>query len=136
MTTTTTTPATIEERWAARTVPADGGHLLWTGCGYLRFHGVMYKPARIAFRIRTGRKPVGYVVPECGMHGCVEPSHVEDQPGRQRVRAALRAVNGMADRPAVCANGHDQAVDGRFTTDGRAYCNPCLINSRTRPVAA
>lgn len=128
--------ATLEAKWQARTVPAAGGHLLWTGCSYLRIRGVMYKPARIAFALRTGREPVGYVLPECGLHGCVAPAHVEDQPGRQRIRAALRAVNGMAARPAVCGHGHDQAVHGRYATNGRAYCNTCLIGSRTRPVAA
>ncbi|WP_329131463.1 hypothetical protein OG552_10270 [Streptomyces sp. NBC_01476] len=127
---------TLEEKWAARTTRTEGGHLLWTGCLYLRFDNILHKPARVAFTIRTGREPIGYVRPDCGLRGCVEPTHVEDQPGRATTRAALRAVNGLPPRPPVCVHGHDQAGHGRYTTDGRAYCNTCLINSRTRPEAA
>lgn len=128
--------ASVEEKFEARTVRVEGGHLTWTGANYLAWKGVLLKPARVAFRIRTGREPVGYVRPDCGLAGCVEPTHVEDQPGRLAIRAALRAIQGMVSRPAECAHDHDQAIHGRFTPDGRAYCNTCLTVTRTRTEVA
>jgi hypothetical protein len=118
-------PATIEEKWRTRTVPVDGGHLAWTGCPDLRWQGRTFKAGRIAFRIRTGREPVGYVRPDCGMPGCVEPTHVDDEPGRQRTRQQLRAVRGMGERPGRCAQDHNQDVHGRLDQYGKAYCNAC-----------
>lgn len=122
--------ASIEAKWAARTTPVNGGHLQWSGGPWLRWHDTLHRPARIAYRIRTGREPVGQVRPDCGRPGCVAPNHVEDQPGRQAVRAQLRAVRGLPPRPAVCAQGHDQKQYGRLDQHGRAYCNPCATSDK------
>ncbi|WNI19138.1 helix-turn-helix domain-containing protein [Actinacidiphila sp. ITFR-21] len=121
----TVVPATIEEKWRARTVPVDGGHLMWTGAPDMRWQGGRHKASHVAFTIRTGRQPVGYVRPDCGMRGCVLPEHVDDQPGRQRTRAQLRTLRGLGDRPALCAQGHHQDVHGRLDQYGKAYCNVC-----------
>jgi hypothetical protein len=128
-------PEGLVARWRSRTVALDGGHLLWTGCGYVTWERVLFKPGRIAFIIRTGREPVGYVRADCDQRGCVTPEHVEDQPGRQRARQQLRAVRGMRPRPDVCRNGHDQTEHGRLEPDGRAYCHTCLNTTRTRGAA-
>jgi hypothetical protein len=115
----------VEAQWAARTIEVPGGHLDWVGGPWLRWNGTLYRPARIAFRIRTGREPVGQVRPECGRPGCVAPGHVEDQPGRQRNRAQLRALRGLPPRPERCTHGHSQDAHGRLDEHGRAYCHPC-----------
>lgn len=116
---------TLQARWEARTIPADNGHLHWQGLAWIKYHGVLYRPARIAFTLRAGRQPVGPVWADCGLTGCVAPAHVEDGPGRQRARQQLRAIRGLPARPAVCAHGHNQTIHGRLDGDGRAYCNPC-----------
>jgi hypothetical protein len=59
------------------------------------------------------------------MQQCVEPHHVEDEPGRTRLREQLRHVTGMPARAAQCKRGHDQAGHGRYTPDGVAYCHTC-----------
>jgi hypothetical protein len=129
-------PETLEARWAARTVPMEDGHLGWTGSRWLKFHGELLRPARIAFTMRTGRQPQGRVAPDCGMRGCVAPTHVEDQPGRQRNRAQLRAIKGLPERQTHCARGHDQTIHGRLDSQGRAYCNPCVSTYRNNQTAA
>lgn len=91
---------TIEDAFTARTEPVDGGHLRWTG--HVDRHGLPivslsrdYQTAyRVAFRIRHDREPVGYAKPSCGMAGCVEPAHVEDQPMREQLRANYLAIFG------------------------------------------
>jgi hypothetical protein len=85
--------ASPEALFQQRTQPADGGHLAWTG--YRNSKGVpavrtvdgMRTAYRIAFRIRWGREPVGYVKPGCEYDGCVHPDHVEDQPMREQYAA-------------------------------------------------
>lgn len=121
-------PATIEAKWRARVVPASGGHLDWTGSPWLRWDGRLYKPARVGFTIGTGRQPAGYVLPDCGHHGCVEPGHLLDQPGRNRTRQQLRALHGLPNRPQTCTHGHNQADHGRLDDRGYAYCNTCITS--------
>lgn len=125
-------PLTLEEKWAANTRPADGGHLEWTGerestsaTPVMRYRGKSYSPAGIAFRQRTGRDPVGQVFAECGVKHCIAPGHVDDEPGRFRTREQLRYLKGGRVRKPRCPHGHDQAVDGRYWADGRAYCVAC-----------
>jgi hypothetical protein len=48
---------------------------------------------RVAFRLRTGREPVGYVLPDCEVPGCVV--HVDDRPGRARTAALLVGIFGQ-----------------------------------------
>jgi hypothetical protein len=124
--------ATAEEKWAARVVPVDGGHLEWTGerrtssaTPVMRYRDVAMSPAAIAFRKRTGREPVGQVRAECDHPQCVAPEHVEDEPGRQALRLQLRHLQGLPDPDPLCPHGHDQAEHGRFQRDGRPYCVEC-----------
>lgn len=125
-------PLTLEEKWAARTRPLKGGHLEWlgehvgsAGTPVMRYREKSYTAAAIAFRIRTGRDPQGYAIAECGHRHCVAPDHVEDEPGRARAREQLRYLKGGQKRAERCRRGHDQAVHGRYTPTGVAYCRVC-----------
>ncbi|MFE1925836.1 hypothetical protein ACFW91_25095 [Streptomyces asoensis] len=125
-------PLSLEEKWAVHTRPVDGGHLEWTGervgtsrSPVMRYREKSYSPTAIAFRQRTGRDPVGQVKAECEHHQCVAPAHVEDEPGRIRLREQLRHLTGMGPRKPECRRGHDQAEHGRYQSDGVAYCHAC-----------
>jgi hypothetical protein len=129
-------PLTLEQKWATRTKPVDGGHMEWTGqrgnaggTPLLRYREKFYTAAAIAFRQRTGRDPVGHVMAECDMPQCVAPDHVEDEPGRQHLREQLRHLRGMGERPPRCHVGHDQAEHGKYERDGRAYCDACKTHA-------
>ena len=130
---------TLEEKWASKTRPVDGGHLEWTGSRgtsagtpVLAYRGAVLTAARIAFRIAHGREPVGQAKAECTMRHCVAPGHVLDTPGRVANRERLRLLMGMGARPDRCARGHDQAGHGRVQPDGVAYCAACHDGVRTR----
>ncbi len=90
-----------EELFAARTEPLPGGHLKWTGTnseGSLKFRwqGRDHSATAIAFRIRTGRDPVGRARTSCDLPLCVAPAHVSDQAERDRDNAAFNALFGGA----------------------------------------
>lgn len=91
--------ASLEEAFRLRTEPVDGGHLRWTGyvnrydLPCLRHDYQEMTAYRVAFRLRTGREPVGYVRPDCELPGCV--AHVDDRPGRARTAALLVAIFGQ-----------------------------------------
>lgn len=130
-------PLTLEEKWASHTRPADGGHLEWTGerqsisgTPVMRYREKPYGPAAIAFRIQHGREPKGYVYADCGMKHCVAPAHVDDEITRTQTREQLRYLTGGRERKATCVHGHDQAVHGRYETDGRAYCHGCKLDRK------
>jgi hypothetical protein len=127
----------VEAAWAARTTPADNGHLTWTGAAgtsartpIFTWHDKTYSAAAVAFRIRTGRDPQGYCAAECGRKHCIAPAHVEDTPGRTRLREQLRAIVGIGPRQTTCRRGHDQNIHGRLDGDGIAYCNTCINERR------
>lgn len=90
--------SSAEDLFWRRTQPVDGGHLAWTG--YRNTKGVpavrtvdgMRTAYRIAFQIRHGREPVGYVKPGCEYDGCVHPGHVDDQAGREQYAAIFGAA--------------------------------------------
>jgi hypothetical protein len=134
---TTGQPRTAEEKWALFAKPVDGGHMEWTGergtssgTPAMRFKEKSYSPAAIAFRIKHGRDPVGYAIADCGLKHCVAPDHVDDEAGRTRTREQLRYVMGGQERKPFCRHGHDQAVHGRYETDGRAYCEACKVEQK------
>ncbi|MEU0950488.1 hypothetical protein ABZ379_48895 [Streptomyces canus] len=124
----------VEERWRQHTREVKDGHLEWTGpratnssgTPVLRVRGSWYSAAGIAFRMRTGRDPVGQVRPECDLKHCVAPAHVEDEPGRQAIRLQLRRLQGIPDPPTgTCPGGHDLAKDGRLDAALHQYCEGC-----------
>ncbi|MEW2631605.1 hypothetical protein AB0903_08090 [Streptomyces sp. NPDC048389] len=124
--------ATAEEKWASLVREVDGGHLEWLGeragrssTPVMRFRERSASPAGIAFKKRTGRDPVGQVRAECDYPHCVAPAHVDDEPGRRRLREQLRAIKGVPAPGETCRHGHDQAEHGRLEQDGTAYCGAC-----------
>ena len=125
-------PLSLEEKWLANTREVDGGHLEWTGergrsndTPVMRYREKTYTAARIAFRIRTGREPVGYAFAECDQKHCIAPDHVEDEPGRQAAREQLRYLLGGQQRAETCSAGHGQAEHGKYAPGGTAYCAKC-----------
>ncbi|WDO09914.1 hypothetical protein ME763_31995 [Streptomyces murinus] len=126
-------PLTLEQKWRSLTRPLKGGHLKWrgervgaAGTPVMRYGEQSFSPARIAFTVQHGRQPRGQVKSECGVRHCVAPAHVEDEPGRLRLREQLRRVVGGRERKDHCVHGHDLAEHGRFSPDGRtAYCEAC-----------
>lgn len=85
--------ASPEDLFWRRAQPTDDGHLLWPNpSGDIRHITGRTKAARIAFRIRHRREPVGKVLPDCGQPGCVHPEHVADQPMRQTYAAIFGAA--------------------------------------------
>ncbi|PSK52421.1 hypothetical protein B0E38_04747 [Streptomyces sp. 111WW2] len=131
-------PLSLEQKWASKTRIVEGGHLAWEGgvatnygTPVVCYKGKTYTAARLAFIWATGRQPVGHTFAECGFDHCVAPAHVDDEPGRQRVREQLRAITGMAERPRFCRPaGHDQMTEGRLGPDGTAYCEACKRDSK------
>ncbi|MFE4647711.1 hypothetical protein [Streptomyces sp. NPDC056707] len=131
-------PLSLEQKWASKTKPVEGGHLQWTGelgssarTPILRYKDQCHTAAAVAFRLRTGRNPEGYAYAECGFFHCVAPDHVDDEPGRQQTRERLRYLSGGSKRPAECVHGHDQAEHGKYESDGTAYCGKCKAEQRT-----
>lgn len=127
-------PLTLEQKWASKTRPVDGGHLEWTGerakatnTPLMRYKEASYSPAAVAFEMRHGRPAQGYVKAECGYPHCVAPDHVNDEAGRQQERLRRRAERGLGDVPAQCVSGHDMAEHVKFESDGRAYCGLCKV---------
>lgn len=138
-----TTYATAEEKWQAHTRPVNGGHLTWTGehaktsgTPVMRFKEESHSPAAIAFRIKHGRDPQGYVKADCGMRHCIAPEHVDDEAGRLHLREQLRYLSGGQERKPFCRHGHDQAEHGRYEPDGTAYCEACKADRKRSERAA
>lgn len=119
---------TIEQKWALFVRPVDGGHLEWAGeratssrTPLLRYRDRQHSAAGVAFRIKHGHPPEGYVIADCGVQHCVAPDHVNDEAGRLAAREKLR----ITERKPFCLHGHDQSEHGRYEPDGTAYCEAC-----------
>ncbi|MCX5229716.1 hypothetical protein [Streptomyces sp. NBC_00233] len=89
---------TVEATFARRTRATDDGHLVWTGStlAIKTVEGANLSAARYAFQQQHGRRPVGRVLPGCGVLRCVHPKHVEDQPMREALDSQLAAILGSA----------------------------------------
>lgn len=128
----TATHGTLAAKWHTLAVENTDGHMRWTGPTTNGTTPCMWWGRRIlsaraiAFELRTGRPPVGRVQAECEESWCVAPAHVEDQPGRNRLRAQYAALTGIGARAAdVCGRGHQQTEHGGRTPDGTPYCRTC-----------
>ncbi|MFF0597883.1 hypothetical protein [Streptomyces antibioticus] len=127
-------PLTLEEKWASKTRPVDGGHLEWTGerakatgTPLMRYKGDTYSPAAIAFEKHHGRPARGYVKADCDYPHCVAPDHVNDTAARESDRLRTRAERGLGDIPATCVSGHSMSKHAKFKADGTAYCGRCKV---------
>lgn len=131
---------TVEDKWRLLTRSVDGGHIEWTGerakatgTPVMRYKETNVSPAGVAFEMRHGRPPQGYVIAECGMQHCVAPDHVNDEAGRQQTRRDRRAERGLGDVQEKCVNGHIMAEHAKFEPDGTAYCGLCkLLDKRAQ----
>ncbi|MFI7010005.1 hypothetical protein [Streptomyces sp. NPDC050145] len=124
----------LEEKWAANTRVVDGGHVEWTGsrgtCSgtpVMKYRGKSCAPAGVAFRMRTGRDPQGYVTATCERKHCVAPDHVQDEVERAAARIALRPGPPPSGK---CRWGHSWAQYVRYEPDGTAYCDRCKYLSK------
>lgn len=125
-------PLTLSEAFMECTRPAAGGHREWTGrrtsggTPTMTHQGIDYTGRRAAWTIAAGRPPTGYVTAECDAPDwCVAPEHMQDEPGRTRLRGQLAAVLGRTSEITECTRGHDIADHRRYDRTGRAYCALC-----------
>lgn len=81
---TPTLPDTLEELWAQRTRPLDGGHLGWQGYEPIKWRGTNLTPRQIGFTVDRGRPPVGRVLRLCDVTDCVLPAHFADNEERMQ----------------------------------------------------
>lgn len=94
---------TLAEAFRAHTEPVEGGHLRWKGSRHssgipqVMHDGRTYSAYRLAFRLRTGREPVGQARPGCDYDGCVAPTCVADQRERERDRKTFAGIFGGDD---------------------------------------
>ncbi|WP_157164401.1 hypothetical protein [Streptomyces typhae] len=130
----------LEQKWADNTRPTDDGHLEWTGehakasgTPIMRHKQGFYSPAALAFEIKHGREPQGYVKAHCGRAHCIAPDHVSDAAGRRQTRLEERARRGMTEIAATCRYGHDLSEHAKFEPDGTLYCGQCnTLNKQVR----
>lgn len=87
-------PGSWQEAFQARTVPVEGGHLVWkgattgpSGTPVLAFGGQVETAYRLSFRWGHGREPEGNVRPRCAYARCVAGEHLTDRRMRERGRA-------------------------------------------------
>jgi len=88
----------FEDAYRAHAVPADDGHVQWTGHmdGTLPVvcHAGRRTPApRIAFRLHHGRDPEGRLRRTCDLPGCAAGAHYADK----RIRDAHRRADKAFD---------------------------------------
>ncbi|MEH0470854.1 hypothetical protein QA943_18700 [Streptomyces sp. B21-097] len=137
-------PLTLEQKWAQHARPVEGGHFQWTGrhradtgTRVFTHHAREYTARATAFVIGNGRPPRGKVTAECDApEWCVSPAHVEDTPGRTKLREALAIVQGTASPLTECTRGHAAADHRRYDRDGRPYCGACHAITDARKAAA
>lgn len=122
----------LDEKFRQFTRPVAGGHLEWAGrrtksngTPVFTFEGRCITARTAAFRLAHGRDPQGYVTAECDHEGCVAPDHVEDAPGRTRLRAQLAALTGQESPLTECSRGHAAAEHRRYLPNGSPYCGAC-----------
>ncbi|MFF0894709.1 hypothetical protein [Streptomyces sp. NPDC003278] len=125
-------PLTLEQKWEQYARPVAGGHFEWigrhradTGTRVFTHREREHTARSVAFLIGNGRPPRGQVTAECeAAEWCVSPAHVEDTPGRTRLREALAIVRGTASTLTECGRGHDSS-HRRYDRNGRPYCGTC-----------
>lgn len=143
-----TTPAdALLARLTARTVPAAGGCLMWTGCtdrdgyGILKVDGRHQRAHRLAYTLLVGPIPAGHVVHHaCRNRSCVRAEHLEAVGRKVNTRAGIgpTAINA---RKVRCVHGHpftDANTVVSIDRDGRTHrrCRTCAATRKRAPAAA
>ncbi|WP_329622955.1 hypothetical protein OG357_23100 [Streptomyces sp. NBC_01255] len=123
---------TLDEKFRQFVRVVDGGHMEWvgrhtksSGTPVFSFAGRTVTARTVAFQLARGGAPEGYVTTECDHEGCVAPEHVEDEPGRNRLRAQLAALTGQESTRTACVRGHAAAEHRRYLPNGSPYCGTC-----------
>jgi len=97
--------ATLENAYRAHAVPAEAGHVRWSGPvdGTLPIvcHSGQSTPApRVAFRLHHGRAPEGRLRRTCDMPGCAAGAHYADRTIREANRRADKAFAAIFGQPS------------------------------------
>lgn len=92
-------PVAMAKKFRDNTVPIEDGHQIWKGSfwsssstPFMYFEKRQVPATSIAFIMRTGRWPVGYVKSLCGVRHCVGFRCVEDREGRARLNEQISAL--------------------------------------------
>lgn len=72
-------PQTLRELLDRHTEPGTGGHLMWTGAKTPTFRQKQYTPYQLSYLVHREREWDGAIRRTCGVHGCVQPSHLADE---------------------------------------------------------
>lgn len=115
----------------------DDGHTHWDGVRdihgipQVRLDGRYVPVSHVAFEMRYGHKPSGYVKADCGVKHCLTPDHMLDDRGRRTLYLQLRALHGLGGHWTVCRRcGGDWESVGRIQSDLKLYCNHCKSNRK------
>lgn len=88
----------IEDAFRANTEAVDDGHVIWQcSTPNVCFRQQRIPATRVSFELHHGRPPVGPVLPNCEVGGCVAGDHLTDKPMReanQRADKAFAAIFG------------------------------------------
>lgn len=130
----------VAEQLATKVGAADAdGHQLWTGAltsggaPRLRLNGGEVPVSHVLFEQRAGRRPSGHVRPDCGVKGCVAPTHLMDDTERRKVRLMTRTLLGHYGPWDTCRMcGGDWDSFGRVDDQLRLYCTRCSTNRKRR----
>lgn len=121
------------------TEPDENGHVMWTGAltsggiPRLRCGNREMSASHLVYLRRTGREPVGIVKADCGVRGCLAPTHVVDEIERRTIRLMMRNVNGRPAPWAVCEHcGGDWDRHGRVDEKENLYCVTCRTAAAKR----
>lgn len=95
---------TVDEAMALRTVPAEDGHLMWTGAlggrgTELWAEGRVHNARAITFSKHHGRPPEGRLRRTCDRHGCIAGAHLADRRIRQANARADKAFDLIFNAP-------------------------------------
>jgi len=120
-------------------LPHPDGCRIWTGGSsggqvgrrYASFYveGVMHYCARLAYELKIGPVPDGYVVRQlCGERMCVNPEHLMAVSQSLKAKQAPGGV-GLANRlKTTCPEGHPYTL---IDCQGRRRCRPCRRQTST-----
>ncbi|MFJ5156352.1 Trp family transcriptional regulator [Streptomyces sp. NPDC088353] len=131
---------TPEDSYALYAEPYGDGHARWTGPWAGRMPQVCHpgkggrkeSALRIAFRMRHGREPQGYVRPFCSEPDCVASGHLADRTIRDNLKRQSNAPRGTKPADPAPRRTPDQAAAMKIRADiaellraGRTYREIC-----------